>query len=161
MYNTLCVCVCILFFTLVSTTLPIITKDADSVLGFRILGLLLDTLRTWMSIDISVNFYSLTPLEESPCVPGVSPPVGYVCPVFPVQGLLCLVHTVLSPSLSPQWKVRVGSDASLSSLIGSGEIGQSENELFGTKVQWSMCLNAHLELQTWLWFTVLFGEVLF
>lgn len=73
----------------------------------------------------------------------------------------CAWLTLLSPSLRPQRKARVGSDASLSRLIGSGEIGQSENELFRTKVQWSMCLNAHSVLQTWLGFTVLFGEVLF
>lgn len=68
-------------------------------------------------------------------MPGVSPSVGYVCPASSVQGWMCVVDTVLSPSLRPQRKARVGSDASLSRLIGSGEIGQSENELFGTKVQ--------------------------
>lgn len=68
-------------------------------------------------------------------MPGVSPSVGYVCPAFPGQGRMCEVDTLLRPSLPPQREARVGSDAPLSSLIGSGETGQSENELFGTKVQ--------------------------
>lgn len=54
--------------------------------------------------------------------------------------------------------MRVGSDASLSSLVGFGEIGQLENELFGTKVQRGMHLNAYLVLQTWLWFMALLGD---
>lgn len=76
-----------------------------------------------------------------------------------MQQLKCLLDSVSLPSLLPQWAVRVGSDASLSSLIGFGEIEQLENELFGTKVQRSVYLNAYLVLQAWLWFMGLLGKV--